>query len=235
MRTLFVFDMDGLLIDSEQAKYDAWQHLLSQQGLSISFAQYRDLVGTDVIEWPEIFAKMLHADIKFTYADFEAVYSGMRPSIEPIADALTFLHSCYEKKKSIDICIGLASSESRENIEYYLSRFAIENKFDVVVSGADDLNKYDDSEGKKKPKPYIYIEAARQAGIEPMHAVAFEDTPAGIEAAIAAGMCAVAVPNKFTLHNRFENANLIFYQGFMEVTPEFVKNLIEQVSLTTIT
>ena len=71
------------------------------------------------------------------------------------------------------------------------------------MSGHDDLDAYEDAEGKNKPKPYTYIEAAKRLDISPSLCCVFEDTAAGIEAAAGAGMYTIAVPNRFTKDQDF--------------------------------
>ena len=86
----------------------------------------------------------------------------------------------------------------------------MENAFDLVISGSDDLDDYVDAEGKNKPKPYIYIEASKRLNILPEFCLVFEDTTAGVDAAADAGMIPIAVPNQFTLNHDFSKAIRVF-------------------------
>ena len=63
-----------------------------------------------------------------------------------------------------------------------------------------------DLEGKNKPKPYIYLEAAQRLHVSPQHCLVFEDTEAGVMAASSAGMITIAVPNRFTSSQDFSRA-----------------------------
>ncbi len=107
--------------------------------------------------------------------------------------------------------MGLASSAPHEEILNNLKQIGLSEAFDLIISGSDDLDSYVDAEGKNKPKPYIYIESAKRLGVSPSKCLVFEDTTAGIEAAFGAGMIAIAVPNRFTLHQDFSKAAQIIY------------------------
>ena len=81
--------------------------------------------------------------------------------------------------------------------------------FDLIISGTDDLNDYQDVTGKNKPKPYIYLEASKRLNIPPERCLVFEDTEAGVEAASTAGMVTIAIPNWLTAWQDFSKANKI--------------------------
>jgi beta-phosphoglucomutase len=112
--------------------------------------------------------------------------------------------------------LALASSAPKEEILVNLKQMGLENAFDLIISGSDDLREYVDAEGTNKPKPYIYIESAKRLGISPACCLVFEDTKAGVDAAARAGMVAVAVPNQFTLTHDFSNAHQVIssYEEF---------------------
>ena len=78
-----------------------------------------------------------------------------------------FAKALSENKERLALKLGLASSAPKEEILINLKQVGLENAFDLVISGSDDLEKYIDEEGKNKPKPYIYIEAAKRLNIFP--------------------------------------------------------------------
>jgi beta-phosphoglucomutase-like phosphatase (HAD superfamily) len=122
---------------------------------------------------------------------------------------IAFAKYFVEEKKNLGIKLGLASSASREEILQNLEQIGLEDAFDLIISGSDDLDSYVDHEGKNKPKPYIYMEAAKRLKVSPFKCLVFEDTTAGIEAATGAGMIAIAVPNQFTVGQDFSKATKV--------------------------
>ena len=95
---------------------------------------------------------------------------------------------------------------AKKEILINLKDHEIIDAFDVVVSGQDDLSHYLDPEGVNKPKPYIYLHAAKLLGLEPSECVAFEDSYTGLLAASKAGLITFAVPNTFTREQDFSLA-----------------------------
>jgi beta-phosphoglucomutase-like phosphatase (HAD superfamily) len=121
-----------------------------------------------------------------------------------------FARHLSANKSKLGLSLGLASSASQSEILTNLRQIGLENAFDLVISGSDDLDDYVDAEGKNKPKPYIYIEASKRLNILPEFCLVFEDTTAGVDAAADAGMIPIAVPNQFTLNHDFSKAIRVF-------------------------
>jgi len=128
-------------------------------------------------------------------------------AIQPMVD---FARRLYENKKRLGLQLGLASSAPAEEILFNLQQIGLADAFDLVISGSDDLDDYIDAEGKNKPKPYIYIEAAKRLQVFPEHCLVFEDASAGVDAAAGAGMIVIAVPNSFTRNQNFPKASIVF-------------------------
>jgi beta-phosphoglucomutase len=108
-----------------------------------------------------------------------------------------------------EVYLALASSASQEEIQVNLQHIGLDALFEVVVSGRDDLAGYLDEEGTNKPKPYIYLEAAKRLGLSPAECLVFEDTAAGVQAAVGAGMRVIAVPNSYTREHDFSGAEQV--------------------------
>jgi beta-phosphoglucomutase len=203
-----IFDCDGVLVDTEYLKFLAWQEALARDGISFTIEDYKPLVGHS----SKNIAKMIQEqkDVPVTSELIElknAIYKRLqRQGVTPIEEAVLGCHALSERRQELGIKLGLASSAPREEILQNLSQIGLQDAFDVIVSGSDDLDAYIDSEGTNKPKPYIYIEAAKQLGVLPSQCLVFEDTAAGIEAAAGAGMIPIALPNQFTQEQDFSKA-----------------------------
>ncbi len=98
----------------------------------------------------------------------------------------------------------------------HLRHLGIEDYFDLVLSGIDDLTEYYDPEGTNKPKPYIYQKMANLLGLAPEECVAIEDSRPGLTAAVNAGYLTVAIPHAFSRHQDFSSATIRIesLQGF---------------------
>ena len=97
--------------------------------------------------------------------------------------------------------MAVASSSVRTDIEVILQSLGLLDEFEVIISG--------DQVKEGKPHPEIFLGAARLLGIEPAHCLALEDTTYGVAAAKAAGMYCIAVPNRFTANQDFDQADLV--------------------------
>ena len=80
---------------------------------------------------------------------------------------------------------------------------------DYIVSGHEDLTEYHDPEGVNKPKPYIYLQAAKKLGVTPSECIAIEDSGPGIQSAADAGCYTVAIPTEYTAQHDFSHAHLL--------------------------
>ncbi len=206
-----IFDCDGVLVDTEYLKFLAWQDALSHHNVEFSIEEYTPLVGhsskaifqkiqtAKQLELPEAILELKNR--KYTELQNQGV-----PAIAQMVD---FAHYLSANKVNLGIQLGLASSAPKEEIFTNLKQIGLDTVFDLIISGSDDLDEYTDPEGKNKPKPYIYIEAAKRMKVSPELCIVFEDTQAGVEAAADAGMMAIAIPNRFTLNQNFSKANRI--------------------------
>ncbi len=207
-----IFDCDGVLVDTEHLKFLAWQEALAAYHIDFSVEEYMLLVGHS----PKNVFKMIEQSKKLKLPEKimdlknEKYKAFQKKGIEAIQPMVDFVRTLSENKQSLVLKLGLASSASKEEILNNLQQVGLENVFDLVISGCDDLEGYIDEEGKNKPKPYIYIEAAKRLNILPEFCLVFEDTAAGVDAAAGAGMTVIAVPNSLTMKQDFSKASAIF-------------------------
>lgn len=206
-----IFDCDGILVDSEGKHAESWVRSLRRHGIAFTTDDYRPYVGHDADflarsiapRYPGVLASDLSGDKCACYQSMQ------REGVTPIAPAVSFVRHLFAHKADLGVQIGLASTSSRVDIAANLAGASIAGGFDTVVSGRDDLDAYPSEGGRNKPKPYIYLEAARRLDVAPEHCLAFEDTPTGVEAAHAAGMRVFAVPNTWTAASDFSLADKV--------------------------
>lgn len=206
-----IFDCDGVLVDTEYQKFLAWQEALTSYDIDFSIEEYMPLVGhssKNILKMIEhtkdlILSKQI---IDLKNSKYRALQKQGVKAIQPMVD---FARALSENKERLALKLGCASSASKEEILINLRQIGLEKAFDLVISGSDDLEDYNDAEGKNKPKPYIYIEAAKRLECSPELCLVFEDTAAGVDAAAQARMTVIAIPNQFTINQDFSNASSV--------------------------
>ncbi|MDR7417401.1 MAG: HAD family phosphatase [Armatimonadota bacterium] len=182
--TAVVFDMDGVLVDSEPIHFDVARRLLAPAGVTITREMSQNFVGRSVVEF--LTEAMERFRLPGTLAEYRARYDTLlfealaRPI--PPRDGAVWL---IDQLRQRGCAIGLASTSKRGWIDAMLRATALEGRFDAIVGG--------DMVERVKPAPDVYLAAAARLAVEPAACVAIEDSPLGIEAARAARMRVVGL------------------------------------------
>jgi HAD superfamily hydrolase (TIGR01509 family) len=193
-----IFDLDGLLADTEKLHISAYKTVFSEMGFELSDEEYADHwirngQGTDAF----IIKKNLSADSNFVRSRKAQVYKELvSTSAEPMPGARDLLCSLKGKKK-----MALATSSHPKDAYAVLKVLDFEDFFSYVASK--------DSIERVKPHPDIFLHTAKEINIPPENCLVIEDAEKGILAADAADMKSIAVPNKYTMNNDFSKATLI--------------------------
>ena len=182
-----IFDMDGLLLDSEQLALQAFEAGCAQFGIGDQTELFMRFVGTNAdkgnAEMKQALDGIIDVD-KFIqtwrgiYADWIA--KKPVPLKAGVTDVLTHL-------KSLNIPMAVATSTKTAAAKKKLKMAGIFDYFDIVIGGEQVSN--------SKPDPDIYLKAASIFPFEPSHCIAFEDSPNGVKSAVAAGMTVVQIPD----------------------------------------
>ena len=180
-----VFDLDGLLLDTESLWDEVRETLARERGGRWSHRAQSDMMGMSSPEWsaymhdvvglpepPEVIA----AEV---VRRMEARYRERLPLVPGACEAVERLAARWP--------LGLASSSNRPLIDLALSLAGLDSLFRVTVSS--------EEVPRGKPAPDVYLEACRRLGMEPSRAAAVEDSRSGIRAAHAAGLRVAAIPN----------------------------------------
>ncbi|HEX2578911.1 MAG TPA: HAD family phosphatase [Rhabdochlamydiaceae bacterium] len=227
-----IFDCDGTLVDSEHAHCSSWQSALQKFGGELSLEEYYGYIGKPAAAIAEILAKKIGTDCAQEILKGKRVhYSALiRKGHPPIQHTIDFLHRLAKEKDRLGLKLGLASAGSKEVILMNLRTHNIEHLFDIILSGQDDLSDYVDAEGVNKPKPYIYLHAAKLLHLAPKECVAIEDSQSGVTAGKSAGCVTVAVPNEYTRYQDLSHAHLVIesfsslsVQQFLETATQLTK------------
>lgn len=183
-----VFDMDGVLFDTERVYFEAWDIVAAEMGIDVS--EVRMLcAGHNAADSAKIFDEYFGGQA--TFAEFSPRKTDCfhRLLQENGVPEKPGLHELLEYLKTAGHKIALATSTKREGALYNLEQTNILQYFDVLVTG--------DMFEHGKPDPEIYLTACRLLGSEPSETYAVEDSYAGLESAHSAGMRVVMIPDLF--------------------------------------
>jgi HAD superfamily hydrolase (TIGR01509 family) len=180
-----IFDLDGVLLESEQVWNEAKRELVEERGGSWREDAPRAMMGMSSPEWSAYVRDELGVDMdapaisEAVVARLEAIYRDRLPWIGGAREAVQRMAARHP--------IGLASSSNREIIDLFLELSGLGELFTVTVSS--------EEVERGKPAPDVYLEAARRLEARPEECLAVEDSENGIRAAKAAGMEVVVLPN----------------------------------------
>jgi HAD superfamily hydrolase (TIGR01509 family) len=180
-----VFDLDGLLLDTETLWHRAEVELFRRHGGAFTFDDKLTVMGTSAALTGEFFARRLgHAPDQASVLIHE-VTQLMYDELQAQVDARPGAAELVERLRG-RVLLGLASNSPRFLVDAALQNAGFTGAFDAVVS-SDDVARH-------KPAPDLYILACERLGVAPADALALEDTASGIAAAKAAGLTCIAVP-----------------------------------------
>jgi HAD superfamily hydrolase (TIGR01509 family) len=180
-----VFDLDGVLIDSEHVWDEARQRLAEERGGRWHERASRDMMGMSSPEWSRYMRDEVGIDEEpeaistEVVRRLEAIYRERLPLVDGAVAAVERLAARWP--------LGLASSSNRELIDLVLELSGLEPHFQATVSSEEVAH--------GKPAPDVYLETARRLGADPARCAAVEDSENGIRSAKAAGMRVLAIPN----------------------------------------
>ena len=181
-----IFDMDGLLIDSEPCWQEAGMETLLQFNVTLSPVQYHHTTGLRTREWLDYWFGHFGIGKEGIPAAEAALHQHVIEKIKTKADPLPGVRAVLDFFKARQFRIGLATSSPLSLVEVVVKKLDIENEFEAVAS-AEHLP-------YGKPHPQVYMDCARALAVNPLHCLAFEDSFNGVIAAKAARMTCVAVP-----------------------------------------
>lgn len=197
-----IFDMDGVIVDSEPIHMQIALDMHADLGLSIPKSQLRSYIGTSTIEmWSDIIqtynldvtAEEMTTDNHQRYAKRIESMEDL-PSVPGVIDVISHFHHAERS-------LALASSSSMDHINIVLRKLKLEKYFPVKVSGAD--------LPKSKPDPMIFQKTATLVHASPAHCLVIEDSYNGVTAAKEAGMMCIGYRNPNSGNQDLTKADLI--------------------------
>ncbi len=183
----YIFDMDGLMLDSERISNQAWQRAAADFGCDLTDEMMRECVGSSLV-YSELIQKKypgqdyLYQKIRERKGGYfeESVTKNGIPIKKGLLELLDLLESKQLRK-------AVASSTEQPFVNQRLKATHLFHRFDAIVSGSE--------VEKIKPDPALFLEAARLIGADTKRCLVLEDTPFGVKAAEAAGMPVILVPD----------------------------------------
>lgn len=210
----FIFDLDGVIVDTAKYHYLAWRKLANELGFEFTHDQNELFKGVSRKRCLEILLDI--GDVTATQEQFD------RWMVDKNVDYLEYIENMdaseilpdvtrvldYLKERNCPIALGSASKNARPILE----KVGLLHYFDAIVDG----NKVT----KAKPDPEVFLIAAKKLGVNPLDGIVFEDAVAGIEAANAAGMISIGIGNAQILSEATYNFN-----DFTEMDTGFLDGL----------
>jgi len=213
-----VLDLDGVLVDSEEAWDEARRELVAERGGEWKGGATHAMLGMSSPEWSAYVRDELGVDMapeEISDAVVERLLAGYRRGLPLLPGAVEAVRALAARWP-----LGLASSSNAPVIALVLEESGLDDVIRAWVSS--------EEVARGKPAPDVYLEAARRLGVEPARCVAVEDSSNGLRAAAAAGTAVVAVPMRaFPPAPDALALAAVTVDGIAEVTPEVVERAFE--------
>jgi len=206
-----IFDMDGVLIDSEPIHCEIEKKLFGQLGITVDEAVHRSYMGAS--------NEFMYADLKSRFdleesvaalvemdESFRCEYFNHLEIIPLNEGVIDLLHEI----KLAGLKLAVATSSSPAIADILLEKCEIASFFDVIITTKE--------AGKSKPAPDVYLYTAERLGVAPANCIVFEDSPNGLSAAQSAGMYCIAVPSGNEFIGSLSNADYMI-RTFTDITP----------------
>ncbi|MEM2928536.1 MAG: HAD family phosphatase [Nitrososphaerota archaeon] len=211
-----MFDLDGVIIDSEPIHFKADKELLKRKGIKYSLEDASLFTGKREKECYIELKRMycLKESVKELIEERRKLFFSLlnKENIKPMPGLINLLNILKKNNKKI----AIASSSEKEYIEYVLNKFNIKEFFEVIVSG------YEVEKGK--PEPDVFLKASEKLKVNPNECLVIEDSRNGVIAAKKAGMKCIAIPNSITKNQDFSLADRVL-NSLNEITIELINSL----------
>ncbi|OBQ52182.1 beta-phosphoglucomutase [Tamlana sp. s12] len=213
----FIFDLDGVIVDTAKYHFLAWKNLAHSMGFDFTQTQNEQLKGVSrvdslnkILAWGNTTVSEDKFQALMTLKNDEYLgYIDKMDDSEILIDVPKVLD--FLKQNNQGIALGSASKNARRILE----KVKLISKFDAIVDGND--------VSKAKPDPEVFLNAASAITCDPKDCVVFEDSVAGVQAANRANMISIGIGSRAVLHE----ADYVF-NDFSEISEDFIKELINQ-------
>jgi beta-phosphoglucomutase len=215
MKYAVIWDMDGVLVDSLEIGWKAFNEITSKKGVTFDKDYITKNLGRSlrdmVVEWNRDYNLGIDFQ-KFVKESWE-IQLNLLPNLTPDQNLIELLDQL--KTKNVEMGVGTSSQKYRA--EAILDILKIKNYFNTLVT-ANDIAEH-------KPSPQIFLEVAKRLEIGPQRCIVIEDAPNGIEAARKAGMTSIGYLTQYNDRKQLKDANLII-SSFKELSPSRLERIV---------
>ena len=205
-----LFDMDGVLIESEYLMRASAIKALADYGIQAKHEDFREFTGMGEDRFVGGVAEKY--GLKYEFAMKELAYDYFGQDVKQMAEVPVGVKEMLQALHEKGLVLAVCSAADLRKVKYNIQAIGVdESIFTALVTGSD--------VARKKPFPDIYLEGARRVGMDPKDCLVVEDAVSGIQAAHAAGMDAVGVPTTFSKEELAER-----------VQPEYLLNEIKELT-----
>lgn len=220
-----IFDMDGLLIDTEPIWRRAEIDVFGRVGLHITEEQALQTMGVRIAEIVESYYRQRPWPGPSPKAVTDAIYDEVIRHVREEGEPKPGVYTAFRTVRDAGLPIGIASSSSERLIEAVLQKLGLQDEVRVICSA--------DDEEQGKPHPAVYLTAARRLGVPPEACLALEDSPNGVLSSKAAGMFCIVVPDPYLAGDpRMERADMRL-QSLSELTPALLDEIHDRAAIHT--
>ena len=205
-----LFDMDGVLIESEYLMRASAIKALADYGIQAKHEDFREFTGMGEDRFVGGVAEKY--GLKYEFAMKELAYDYFGQDVKQMAEVPVGVKEMLQALHEKGLVLAVCSAADLRKVKYNIQAIGVDERiFTALVTGSD--------VARKKPFPDIYLEGARRVGMDPKDCLVVEDAVSGIQAAHAAGMDAVGVPTTFSKEELAER-----------VHPEYLLNEIKELT-----
>jgi HAD superfamily hydrolase (TIGR01509 family) len=209
-----IFDMDGLMIDTEHLYWEVGRELAREHGKTVSDQTLRKMMGRDRLASSRIFAEEtgvpLAAEQVMVLREQKMLERFRRGGIEPMPGLREILARFHGRLR-----LGVATSSPRVLVEAALPAINVQTYFDAITAG--------DEITRGKPDPEIYLKTMSKLGTKPEETVVLEDVPAGALAGMRAGAHVIAVPSPLTAQEDFSQVAKVRVRDLFEAAEQIAR------------
>lgn len=180
-----IFDMDGILFDTERLYQETWKELADERGIDLGTDYTKTITGTSGEHMRQIVSRFYQ--VEDSSIIIEECLKRMRKKLSVCVPLKAGVQEILEFFRERDVRIAVASSSFREEIEGNLKKSGLESYFEKVISGTELEH--------GKPAPDIFLYAANALGLKPEECYVFEDSSNGVRAGHAAGCVTIMIPD----------------------------------------